>query len=132
MPAASAMRFVMSFVSWSGSIRLLYAAARGDVTRSRRPLTDDDHRNGRGQPPPNRRRAAVSASCTLPGPGAERAVVVEDALSGVAAGHDGDFGLVIGVDRGVGADRLLQAGADVVVADLAELVVADAGESVTE
>lgn len=53
---------------------------------------------------------------------ADRAVVVEDALSGVAAGHAGDFGLVIGVDRGVGADRLLQAGADVVVADLAELV----------
>jgi beta-phosphoglucomutase family hydrolase len=53
---------------------------------------------------------------------AERAVVVEDALSGVEAGHSGDFGLVIGVDRGVGADRLLQAGADVVVADLADLL----------
>ena len=53
---------------------------------------------------------------------ADRAVVVEDALSGVEAGHAGDFGLVIGVDRGVGADRLLQAGADVVVADLGELV----------
>ena len=39
---------------------------------------------------------------------AERAVVVEDALSGVEAGRAGDFGLVIGVDRGVGADRLLQ------------------------
>ncbi len=53
---------------------------------------------------------------------AERAVVVEDALSGVEAGHAGDFGLVIGVDRGVGADRLHQAGADVVVADLADLL----------
>ena len=62
---------------------------------------------------------------------AERAVVVEDALSGVAAGQAGDFGLVIGVDRGVGADRLLQAGADVVVADLAELV-ARSAESVTD
>ncbi len=49
------------------------------------------------------------------------AVVVEDATSGVAAGAAGDFGLVIGVDRGVGADALLEAGADVVVADLAEL-----------
>lgn len=48
-------------------------------------------------------------------------VVVEDALSGVAAGRDGGFGLVVGVDRGVGADRLIAAGADVVVADLAEL-----------
>jgi HAD superfamily hydrolase (TIGR01509 family) len=52
----------------------------------------------------------------------ERAVVFEDALSGVAAGRAGNFGLVVGVDRGVGADRLLESGADVVVADLAELV----------
>ena len=52
----------------------------------------------------------------------ERAVVFEDALSGVEAGHNGRFGLVVGVDRGAGADRLRASGADVVVADLAELV----------
>jgi beta-phosphoglucomutase family hydrolase len=52
----------------------------------------------------------------------ERAVVLEDAISGVAAGHAGHFGLVVGVNRGVGADRLTSAGADVVVDDLAELV----------
>lgn len=51
-----------------------------------------------------------------------RSVVVEDALSGVEAGQSGNFGLVIGVDRGVGADRLRGAGADVVVRDLAEVV----------
>lgn len=51
----------------------------------------------------------------------ERAVVFEDALSGVAAGHAGHFGLVIGVDRGVGPDKLKENGADVVVADLEEL-----------
>jgi beta-phosphoglucomutase-like phosphatase (HAD superfamily) len=51
----------------------------------------------------------------------ERTVVFEDALSGVEAGRDGRFGLVVGVDRGVGEDRLRQAGADLVVADLAEL-----------
>ena len=50
------------------------------------------------------------------------AVVVEDAISGVAAGAAGDFGLVIGVDRGAGADALRTAGADVVVDDLAELL----------
>lgn len=49
-------------------------------------------------------------------------VVVEDAISGVRAGAAGDFGLVIGVDRGVGAQALLDAGADVVVADLDELL----------
>jgi len=54
----------------------------------------------------------------------ERSVVLEDALSGVAAGHAGHFGLVVGVDRGVGAERLRQAGADVVVRELDELVTA--------
>ena len=52
----------------------------------------------------------------------ERAVVLEDATSGVAAGHAGRFGLVVGVDRGAGADALTAAGADVVVADLQEIV----------
>jgi beta-phosphoglucomutase family hydrolase len=51
----------------------------------------------------------------------ERAVVFEDALSGVQAGAAGDFGLVIGVDRGVGEDALISNGADVVVDDLEEL-----------
>jgi beta-phosphoglucomutase family hydrolase len=52
----------------------------------------------------------------------ERAVVIEDAVSGVAAGRAGSFGLVVGVDRGAGVDVLRRAGADVVVADLAELL----------
>ena len=47
---------------------------------------------------------------------------VEDAVSGVTAGARGGFGIVVGVDRGVGADTLHQAGADVVVTDLAELL----------
>ncbi len=57
---------------------------------------------------------------------AERAVVLEDAISGVQAGAAGGFGLVIGVDRGAGVDALTAGGADVVVADLADLVPADA------
>ena len=52
----------------------------------------------------------------------ERAVVLEDALSGVQAGRSGRFGLVVGVDRGAGADDLKEHGADVVVADLQELL----------
>jgi alpha-L-fucosidase 2 len=48
--------------------------------------------------------------------------VIEDAHSGVAAGRAGRFGLVVGVDRGVGADTLLAHGADCVVDDLAELI----------
>ncbi|MGJ3508894.1 HAD family hydrolase [Enemella sp. A6] len=51
----------------------------------------------------------------------ERCVVVEDAISGVRAGAAGGFAQVIGVDRGVGAAALTEAGADIVVGDLAEL-----------
>lgn len=52
----------------------------------------------------------------------DRAVVFEDAVSGVAAGRAGHFGLVVGVDRGAGAEALLEHGAEVVVRDLQELV----------
>lgn len=51
-----------------------------------------------------------------------RCVVFEDAVSGVAAGSAGGFGLVVGVDRGVGRDRLLASGADIVVDDLEEVI----------
>lgn len=51
-----------------------------------------------------------------------RAVVLEDALSGVAAGAAGGFAHVVGVDRGAGAQALQDAGADIVVADLGDLV----------
>ncbi len=51
-----------------------------------------------------------------------RAVVVEDAISGVEAGRAGRFGLVIGVDRKDNAEALAKGGADVVVGDLAEFL----------
>jgi beta-phosphoglucomutase family hydrolase len=51
-----------------------------------------------------------------------RTVVVEDATSGVAAGRAGNFAVVIGVDRGAGADVLLDYGATFVVSDLDELL----------
>jgi HAD superfamily hydrolase (TIGR01509 family) len=52
------------------------------------------------------------------------AAVFEDALSGVAAGRAGDFGVVIGVDRVGQSEALLRNGADIVVTDLAELLAA--------
>lgn len=48
------------------------------------------------------------------------AVVVEDAISGVAAGRAGNFSLVIGVDRGGNREALVAAGAHIVVEDLDE------------
>jgi beta-phosphoglucomutase family hydrolase len=50
-----------------------------------------------------------------------RAIVVEDAVSGVQAGRKGNFGLVIGVARENNAQELTRNGADFVVADLSEL-----------
>jgi beta-phosphoglucomutase family hydrolase len=52
----------------------------------------------------------------------EEGAVFEDALAGVAAGHAGHFGVVIGVDRVGHAEDLRHNGADVVVSDLAELL----------
>jgi beta-phosphoglucomutase family hydrolase len=51
----------------------------------------------------------------------KRAVVVEDAISGVQAGRSGGFGLVIGVARKENAQALKENGADVVVKSLDEL-----------
>lgn len=50
-----------------------------------------------------------------------RAIVVEDAISGVQAGRAGRFGCVIGVDRAGDPGALEAAGAHVVVSDLAEV-----------
>jgi beta-phosphoglucomutase family hydrolase len=53
---------------------------------------------------------------------AKRTVVVEDAISGVQAGRNGGFGLVIGIARHDEPSVLRQEGADVVVSDLGELL----------
>lgn len=71
-----------------------------------------------GKPAPDTFLRAAS----LLGVDPARAVVVEDATSGVAAGRAGNFGRVIGVDRGAGADALTDAGADVVVTELDEVL----------
>lgn len=50
-------------------------------------------------------------------------VVVEDAISGVQAGKNGNFGLTLGIAREIDSDTLIQNGADIVVADLGEITV---------
>ena len=52
----------------------------------------------------------------------KQAVVFEDALAGVEAGHAGNFGYVVGVNRVGQRDALREHGADVVVDDLEELL----------
>jgi HAD superfamily hydrolase (TIGR01509 family) len=71
-----------------------------------------------GKPAPDTFLKAAEFLAVAP----ERAVVVEDAISGVAAGRAGGFGLVIGVDRKGNADELLKHGADIVVQDLGDLL----------
>jgi beta-phosphoglucomutase family hydrolase len=71
-----------------------------------------------GKPAPDTFLAAAQA-LKVP---ASRAVVFEDALAGVEAGHAGGFALVVGVDRVGQAQKLKEHGADVVVEDVAELL----------
>ena len=52
-----------------------------------------------------------------------RSVVVEDATSGVQAGRNGGFGLVLGVARINNESDLLEGGADIVVQDLSEITI---------
>lgn len=51
----------------------------------------------------------------------DRAIVVEDAVSGVAAGRNGHFGLVLGIAREENSTELYDNGADWVVNDLEEV-----------
>lgn len=51
-----------------------------------------------------------------------RSVVIEDAISGVEAGRQGNFGLVIGIDHYGSKNILIEHGADLVVESLLELM----------
>ncbi|MDO8105937.1 HAD-IA family hydrolase [Isoptericola sp. b441] len=109
----------VAVVSSSRNTRTVLAAA--DLADRFTVVVDGVRAAADGLPGKPRPDTYVQAARDLGVP-VQRAVVVEDAVSGVAAGRAGDFGLVIGVDRGVGHDALRDAGADLVVADLAELL----------
>jgi HAD superfamily hydrolase (TIGR01509 family) len=66
----------------------------------------------------------TTAAATLGVPSA-RAIVVEDAVSGVQAGARGGFALVVGVARENNAGELRANGADLVVPDLGDTSVAE-------
>jgi beta-phosphoglucomutase family hydrolase len=71
-----------------------------------------------GKPAPDTFLKAVELLGVTP----EKAVVVEDAISGVQAGKNGGFGLVIGVNRADEGEALLDSGAHIVVEDLNDLL----------
>ncbi|KAF0129072.1 MAG: beta-phosphoglucomutase family hydrolase [Bacteroidetes bacterium] len=58
----------------------------------------------------------------------ERSIVVEDAVSGVQAGRNGNFGLVLGIAREENKEELALNGADIVVEDLSEISFNDLNE----
>jgi len=73
----------------------------------------------KGKPEPD----IFTTACENLGIKHRRAVIVEDAVSGVQAGKKGHFGLVVGVARENNAHELKTNGADVVVEDLSEITV---------
>jgi beta-phosphoglucomutase family hydrolase len=72
----------------------------------------------RGKPAPDTFLEAARILGVKP----SQAVVFEDALAGVEAGHAGGFGSVVGVDRVGQAAQLQVHGADIVVQDLGDLL----------
>jgi beta-phosphoglucomutase family hydrolase len=71
----------------------------------------------KGKPEPD----IFTTACDNLGIEYHRAVVVEDAVSGVQAGRKGNFGFVLGVARENNTQELYVGGADVVVEDLGEI-----------
>ena len=102
------------------SAQVLESAGVGDVFDARVDGVVAAELGLRGKPAPD---VFLEAADRL-GKDPSRAVVVEDAQAGVAAGRAGGFGLVIGVDRAGQREELLAGGADVVVDDLGEVRVA--------
>ena len=71
----------------------------------------------KGKPEPD----IFTTACDNLGVEYHKAVVVEDAVSGVQAGKKGNFGLVLGVAREDNVQELYVGGADVVVEDLGDI-----------
>lgn len=71
----------------------------------------------KGKPQPD----IFTTACDNLGVGYDLAVIVEDAVSGVQAGRNGGFGLVLGIAREDNAAELMRNGADIVIKDMREI-----------
>jgi len=106
-------------VSSSANCRdVLIAAGIEDLFEARIDGVTADEQHLRGKPHPDTFLAGARALGVAPA----HAAVFEDALAGVQAGRDGEFGYVVGVDRVGQAKALREHGASVVVSDLDELL----------
>lgn len=77
-----------------------------------------------GKPEPD----IFTVACDRLGTEYHRSVVVEDAVSGVQAGKNGNFGLVIGLAREDNMNELRVNGGDIVLEDLSEISIDDINE----
>ncbi len=80
---------------------------------------DAQEKNLKGKPSPD----IFLVTARMLGTAPERTVVLEDAISGVQAGRNGEFGLVIGVDRTGHGEDLKKNGAHLVVTHLSLMMV---------
>ncbi len=62
----------------------------------------------------------------------DKSIVVEDAVSGVQAGKNGNFGLVLGLAREDNHEALKASGADIVISDLEEITMDDLNDWFTQ
>jgi trehalose-phosphatase len=118
--------FKTAIVSSSANCgEVLDAAEIADLFDAKVDGVDSEEQGLRGKPAPDIFIEAARRVGVEP----QRAIVVEDAISGVEAGKNGRFGCVIGVDRGRQAEDLKSGGADVVVKDLDEIAVGEESDS---
>lgn len=116
---AAGLRIAVVTSSANGA-RILDAAGLSRFVEHRVDGNVIAERGIRGKPAPDSYLYGAELMGVLP----SRAVVFEDAISGVESGAAGGFGYVVGIDR-VGGDQaatMRDAGADIVVGDLQELL----------
>ena len=78
----------------------------------------------KGKPRPD----IFTKACDNLGVAYEESVIVEDAVSGVQAGRNGRFGMVLGIARENNHNELRKHGADVVINDMDEISIEDVEE----
>ncbi len=124
--AARARGFRTAVVSSSRNcVPVLEAAGLRGLFDAKVDGVDASDRKLRGKPEPDLFHEAARALGVEPA----RAVVVEDAAAGVAAGRRGKFAMVVGVGGTDREEALREAGADAVVADLSRLAFDEEGSA---
>jgi beta-phosphoglucomutase family hydrolase len=107
---------------------ILDAAGLSDLFETRVDGVVSAGLNLKGKPEPD----IFTVACDNLGVPYDRAIIVEDAVSGVQAGRNGNFGLVLGVAREDNELELKLNGADIVVRDLGQINIKDVEEWFSE